>query len=101
MADEILPELSELWVRMRPTALERCEAVLRGASSEDAGLHAVARVEAHKLAGSLGMYGLAAASDLALDLDAAIVAGALTTAEGRTEVTTLARALSDSLEAAG
>lgn len=101
MAEEILPELADLWIQVRPTALERCATVARGASSEDAELHAAARVEAHKLAGSLGMYGLAAASDLALELDAAIVGGALSTPEGRGVTVTLVRALTDALEVAG
>ena len=101
MADEILPELAELWLKVRPVALERCETVRRGATSDDADAHAEARAEAHKLAGSLGMYGLAAASDLALALDAAIVDGALTTPEGRAAAAQLAVALRESIEEAG
>lgn len=100
MADEVLPELAELWVKMRPVALERCDAVRRGAGSEDAEAHAEARAEAHKLAGALGMYGLSAASDIALELDAAIVDGALDTPEGRAAVAQLAVTLRASLEAA-
>ena len=101
MADELLPELAELWLKMRPIAVERCETIVRAASSDDVDAHAEARAEAHKLAGSLGMYGLAAASEIALELDAAIVDGALATPDGRATAVRLASALRTALEGAG
>lgn len=100
MADDILPELADLWLKVRPIALERCETVQRGASTDDPDAHDEVRAEAHKLAGSLGMYGLAAASTIALELDAAIVDGALATHEGRAAVAALAVSLRESIEAA-
>lgn len=88
-----------LWLKAKPTALERCEVIDAAARSTDADLHARARAEAHKLAGSLGMYGLEVASALALALDDTIVDGALQTEDGRARVADIVRQLTSAVDA--
>lgn len=69
--------LADLWKRSRLRMLERVE-VLEGAGaallegSLDPGLRAQAESEAHKLAGSLGTFGLHAASGFAREMEHAL-----------------------------
>jgi HPt (histidine-containing phosphotransfer) domain-containing protein len=60
-----------------------------------------ARAEAHKLAGSIGMFGLTEASALAQRLDDVVVAGAYARPGGRRQVLELAARLRQALDATG
>lgn len=68
-------ELAALWARMKPVALERADRVV--AACDGTVDEASAAEDAHKLAGSLGMYGFADASDLAAEVDRLVQDGAL------------------------
>lgn len=77
MADDGIDELLlGVWRKNRPVALERARLLAALAAADEE-----LRATAHKLAGSLGMYGLARASDLARQVDDLVVDGAL--ADGR------------------
>lgn len=69
--DEIKVGLAALWARSRPNTIRRAQAVADAveqlASGETAGGHA--EVLAHKLAGSLGTFGLNEASALAKSIE--------------------------------
>jgi hypothetical protein len=70
-------DLREIFEMSKPTMLERCEVVRAGATSDDADAWVTARADSHKLAGSVGMFGLVVAGDLALRMDALVSDGAL------------------------
>jgi HPt (histidine-containing phosphotransfer) domain-containing protein len=91
-------DLAEIWQQAKPRLLERCEVVRRAATHGDEASREDARAASHRLAGSVGMFGFEQASALALDLDALIVAGALTD-DRRTNVASMAVALAAMLDA--
>jgi hypothetical protein len=69
--------LREIFETSKPTILERCEVVRAGATSIDVEAWAIARASSHKLAGSVGMFGLVVAGELATRMDALVSDGAL------------------------
>lgn len=69
------PEIAALWARMKPVALERAERIVAACDGDVD--ETSAAEDAHKLAGSLGMYGFAEASELAVEVDGLVRAGAL------------------------
>lgn len=74
----ISPELAEVWVRSRPlleARLKAVESALAGTESRERAL-----LEAHRLAGSLGTFGLERGSELARRLEAGLEGGAATAA---------------------
>jgi hypothetical protein len=93
--------LRAAWTRNRPTALARAANLGAAADGDldDARTQALV-VDAHKLAGALGMYGLDAASGVATKIDGLVVAGALGQSSGRAAVAALGRHLVELLEAA-
>jgi HPt (histidine-containing phosphotransfer) domain-containing protein len=97
VADSIDDEVRAIWERMKPTAVARAQA-LRDAFTAPGGDDAAARADAHKLAGSLGMYGLTEAAELATAIDGLIVAGALDD-HRRDELRSLAEQLCGAVEA--
>lgn len=71
------PKLAELWERQKPKYLERLGTIEQAAAALQAGalppaLHEQARREAHTLAGSLGSFGLGAASAAARSVEACL-----------------------------
>jgi len=78
MPDDLDAEIAALWQRTKPAALARCD-VLRRAAASPPGTELLeeARSEAHKLAGALGMYGLAEAGEHASRIDALVLDGGL------------------------
>lgn len=91
-------DLREIFAMSKPTMLERCETVRAGATVDDAEAWAAARADSHKLAGSVGMFGLTEAGALASQLDALVSDGALEDAR-RAEVATMATDLAAAIEA--
>ena len=89
-------DLADLWRRARPLALERIAVVRRAAEATvapgDQELEAV-QYAAHKLAGSLGMFGLARSSVLAQQLNQIVEECGLATPDARRRVLLLAGAL--------
>ncbi|HEY9856717.1 MAG TPA: Hpt domain-containing protein [Stenomitos sp.] len=85
MSDEAKQRATEaaiagVWLRMRPTVLARFTAVEQAlAAARDGaleeGLREQALHEAHKLAGSLGMFGFPEGSDLAKELEKSLRQG--------------------------
>ena len=72
MSDDARAAAAGLWQKFRPRMYERLAAIDRylsdgGARSEDQ--REAARREAHKLAGSLGMFGLHEGTDIARELE--------------------------------
>lgn len=68
------PALAEVWTRNLPSIGERVDTIERAVEAAEKGelgadLAAGAREAAHKLAGSLGSFGLARGSDLARELE--------------------------------
>jgi two-component system, OmpR family, response regulator len=95
-------ELATLWRSASAVALQRVDCLRRAlaAAERDAlgvDLRAAAGVDAHKLAGALGMYGLEEASDLAIEADRAVVSGALDHADARAELAVLVERLADAI----
>lgn len=95
-------DLGDLWLQARPVALDRIAVVRRTAEAVVAPgpqeLEAV-RFAAHKLAGSLGMFGLARSSALAQQLNLVVEETALATSYARREALLLAAALHESVVA--
>ena len=73
MPDDIHAAIARLWERSRPVVLERVAALQETATALAAGPVAEdvhdARAEAHKLAGSLGTFGVAQGSELARGIE--------------------------------
>lgn len=81
MSDPLADVLAQTWATHAPAVLERLEVVRRALLADaDGDLADGPRDEAvsaaHKLAGALGMYGFAAASDLAARAGAALTGSA-------------------------
>lgn len=89
--------LVEIWLDAKPALLERCEAVQRAAASGDGATFDDARAESHKLAGSVGMFGLTDAGALASAMDALVSDDALTD-DRRHQVADLATQLRRALQ---
>jgi HPt (histidine-containing phosphotransfer) domain-containing protein len=70
------PDLRDLWREAKPRLLARCDVVRRAAAGDPAATDA-AHDEAHKLSGSVGMYGLHDAAAVAAQLDRLVRDGAL------------------------
>jgi len=73
-AEKMASLLAALWVRIRPTVEERLETLDLAATAASAGrldesLRADAMGSAHKLAGSLGMYGYSEGTRVARELE--------------------------------
>jgi hypothetical protein len=90
-------DLREIFELSKPTMLERCATVRRGAASDDAETRAAARADSHKLAGSVGMFGLVVAGELAVRLDALVSDDALTD-DRRADVAAMAAELAAAIE---
>ncbi|HEX4905536.1 MAG TPA: Hpt domain-containing protein [Acidimicrobiales bacterium] len=92
-------ELREIWRDAKPRLLQRCASVRDAATAPEADieLDAVARSDSHKLAGTVGMFGLVDASALAKELDALVSGDALDDGRRR-DVAVLAEALADAIE---
>lgn len=74
LAEELKKKLEETWAKMLPLMLRRLDAIKRAhrALTEDAlddSLRAEAAAEAHKLAGSLGVFGMQDGTDAALEIE--------------------------------
>jgi HPt (histidine-containing phosphotransfer) domain-containing protein len=85
------PELAAVWERMRPVAAERAARLVEACDGRVPA--EAARRDAHKLAGSLGMYGLEDAGRLAIEADRMVAAGALSEDGARAELREVAVAL--------
>jgi len=72
MTDPFDDDLREIWQRIKPLALQRCDDLLDALSTGDA---SGAKDTSHKLAGSLGLYSVDEASALAQRIDALVVRG--------------------------
>jgi HPt (histidine-containing phosphotransfer) domain-containing protein len=98
VSDGVEDVVAALWAKNRPTMLERVE-VLRATftaladDAADVDLGA-ARDAAHKLAGSLGMYGFPRSSELAMRVEHALVKGDMDTSALLADVDEMARDLS-------
>jgi HPt (histidine-containing phosphotransfer) domain-containing protein len=78
VSDDVARNLDALWKQYLPTILGRIETIsaaaqARNVSSED---RLQAAMEAHKLAGSLGTFGLRSASDAALEIESMFASAA-------------------------
>ena len=96
--DELQEAMAALWAKAKGPAMDACRRIADAARGEDAAEHDMARVESHKLAGMLGMYGLVEAGAAAQALDAEITGGALDDAERRPAVVQAATALIELVE---
>lgn len=82
-ADELKAKLQEAWERARPLMMRRLNAIERAHEAAVAGtltdaLKTEAAQEAHKLAGSLGVFGVQGGSESALEIEQILAsAGAL------------------------
>lgn len=79
-SDEISRKLDDLWDKYLPTLLSRIENLAKAMDALSSGslsseIRINAALEAHKLAGSLGTFGLQAASEHALALESLLAAG--------------------------
>ena len=73
-ADELQKKLNEVWQKVLPLMLTRLEAIERAQRELQAGkltddLRLDAAQQAHKLAGSLGVFGIQEASELAAKIE--------------------------------
>jgi HPt (histidine-containing phosphotransfer) domain-containing protein len=85
-AAKIAARLDEIWRRSRPTVLERmtvlrsaCEALALNLADADARTHG--REAAHKLSGTLGVFGLPQGTQLASSIEDLLLASDLLTRE--------------------
>jgi HPt (histidine-containing phosphotransfer) domain-containing protein len=80
VSDDVHDAIARLWQRSRPVVLERIGSLERtamalAAGSVEPGALEAARTEAHKLAGSLGTFGVAHGSELARGVEQELEAG--------------------------
>lgn len=73
-AEELKKKLEETWAKMLPLMLRRLDAINRAHraladGALDDSLRAEAANEAHKLAGSLGVFGMQEGTDAALEIE--------------------------------
>ena len=73
-SDELKAKLQDAWERALPLMMRRLEAIERAHEAAAAGtltdaLRSEAAQEAHKLAGSLGVFGLQGGSESALEIE--------------------------------
>ena len=80
MATDLSPAIEAIWQRSRPEIARRIATLQEAVAAQLAGdldddLRARADSDAHKLAGSLGMFGFATGSELAREIEQALDAG--------------------------
>jgi HPt (histidine-containing phosphotransfer) domain-containing protein len=80
VSDDVLAAIARLWVQSRPVVLERIDELQETARGLSEGRMTAqelegARTEAHKLAGSLGTFGLPRGSELARDVEQELETG--------------------------
>ena len=102
-ADELQKKLNDVWQKVLPLMLTRLEAIQRAQRELQAGkltddLRLDAAQQAHKLAGSLGVFGMQEASELAAKIEQLLSSEEILNEESSAQLTDCVERLKSKIE---